>query len=59
MIKLKAAKNNKRLTEYDDFKEYVIDANISVKKVKNQIVFGEKIDGTQKDLNDRMLYHYI
>ena len=52
MIKLTNAKNNKRLNEFDDFKEYVIQKNIDVKKVKNQEVIGDKI--TDKCLSARV-----
>ena len=40
MIKLTNAKINKRLNEFDDFKEYVIQKNIAVKKVMNQEIIG-------------------
>lgn len=50
MIKLTNAKNNRRLNEFDDFKEYVIQKNIEVKRVKNQPVIGEKMFD-----NERML----
>ena len=43
MIRLTNAKNNRRLNEFDDFKEYVIQKNIEVKRVKNQPVIGEKM----------------
>ncbi|MBI2135701.1 hypothetical protein HYU06_01370 [Candidatus Woesearchaeota archaeon] len=43
MIKLTNAKNNRRLNEFDGFKEYVIQKNIEVKRVKNQTVIGKKI----------------
>lgn len=70
MIKLTDAKNNKRLNEFDDFKEYVIQNNIDVKRVKNQLGIGEKMFVTERMLEnnvkrfdniaqDKMLFYYF
>jgi len=66
MIKLSASKNNKRLTEFEDFKEYVIGTNVSVKRVKNQMVFkctemqSSKLNnGKYSGKDERMLFYYI
>lgn len=56
MIKLTNAKNNRRLNDFDDFKEYVIQKNIEVKRVKNQPIIGNNtVIGEKIFLNERIL----
>ncbi|HIH42318.1 TPA: hypothetical protein HA246_01610 [Candidatus Woesearchaeota archaeon] len=64
MIKLTNAKNNRRLNEFDDFKEYVIQKNIDVKKIKNQETIGEKIlplkfNQIADNGNEKMLFYFF
>ncbi len=54
MIRLSNAKNNRRLNEFDGLKEYVIQKNIDVKRIKNQPVIGEKMF-----VNERMLENNV
>lgn len=70
MIRLTNAKNNRRLNEFDGLKDYVLQKNIDVRRVKNQQAIGEKMFIGEKILplkfnqiadngNEKMLFYFF